>query len=221
MVAGRGILPTRVRSLRLSERQWRIYLAIWLVAVAAVVGVAAGLVAPRLLARPAPKILVGDIVMNPAVPAPDFMLRDQQGATVSLAQIRGHVTALTFLDTQCLNLCPLQASLLGIVQSDLGRSQPLTVVVISVRPEADTPAAIATFAASHGLKAPYYWLNGPRSELAAVWNSYGITVVPATGDLAHSSVIYLIDRRGFERVAFADVPQSSWVEGDVRLLQQS
>ena len=210
-----------MRTLRLSERQWRIYLAIWLVVLAAVVGIAAGIVAPRLLARPAPKTLVGDIVMTPALPAPDFTLRDQRGATISLAQIRGHVTALTFLDTQCLNLCPLQASLLGIVQSDLGGGQPLTVVVISVRPEADTPEAIATFAASHGLKAPYYWLNGPRSQLAAVWNSYGISVVPATGDLAHSSIIYLLDRRGYERVAFADVPQSSWLVGDVRLLQQS
>jgi protein SCO1 len=221
LAAGRGILPTRVRSLRLSERQWRTYLAIWLVAVAAVVGLAAGLVAPRLLARPAPSALVGDLVMNPAVPAPDFTLQDQQGATVSLSQLRGKVTALTFLDTQCLNLCPLQASVLGIVQSDLGRSEPLTVIVVSVRPEADTPTAIATFAESHGLKAPYHWLNGPRSQLEAVWNSYGIAVVPATGDLAHSSVIYLIDRRGYERVAFADVPRSSWVEGDVRLLERS
>jgi protein SCO1 len=210
-----------VPTLRLSERQWRIYLAIWLVAVAAVVGIAAGMVAPKLLAGSSPQSLVGDIVMSPPVAAPDFTLHDQTGQTVTLAQIRGKVSALTFLDTQCLNLCPLQASLLGIVQSNLGTSQPLTVVVISVRPEADTPAAIAAFAASHGLKAPYYWLNGPRSQLAAVWSSYGITVVPATGDLAHSSVIYLIDRRGYERVVFADVPQSSWVERDVRLLQKS
>jgi cytochrome oxidase Cu insertion factor (SCO1/SenC/PrrC family) len=210
-----------VGTLRLSERQWRIYLAVWLVALAAVAGLAAGLVAPRLLARSAPQTLVGDIVINPAVQAPDFTLRDQTGATVSLAKIRGKVSAITFLDTQCLNLCPLQASLLGIVQSDLERAQPFTVVVISVRPEADTPAAIAAFASSHGLRAPFYWLSGSRPQLAAVWDSYGISVVPATGDLAHSSVIYLIDRRGYERVAFADVPQSSWVERDVRLLEQT
>ncbi len=208
-------------TLRLSDRQWRIYLAVWLVAVAAVAGLAAGLIAPKLLARSAPQTLVGDIVINPAVPAPDFTLRDQTGATVSLASLRGKVSAITFLDTQCLNLCPLQASLLGIVQSDLERAKPLTVVVISVRPEADTPAAIAAFASSHGLKAPFYWLSGSRPQLAAVWDSYGISVVPATGDLAHSSVIYLIDRRGYERVAFADVPQSSWVERDVRLLEQT
>lgn len=207
--------------MRLTQRQWRIYLAVWLVAVAAVAAIAAGLIAPKLLARSSPQSLVGDIVMNPPVRAPDFTLRDQLGATRSLSQTRGKVVALTFLDTQCLSLCPLQAGLLGTVQSDLGRSSPFTLVVVSVRPEADTPTAIAGFAEAHALKAPYYWLNGPPAQLAGVWASYGITVQPASGDLAHSSVIYLIDRRGFERVAFADLPQASWVEGDVRLLQQS
>jgi protein SCO1/2 len=194
---------------------------VWLVAVAAVIGIAVGMIAPKLLAKPSPRGLVGDIVMNPPVSAPDFTLHDQEGATVSLSAIRGRVIALTFLDTECLNLCPLQASLLGTVQSDLGRTAPFAVVVVSVRPEADTPAAIASFAEAHGLKTPYYWLSGTRSQLVGVWDTYGITVQPTSGDLAHSSVMYLIDRRGFERVAFADLPQASWVEGDVRLLEQS
>jgi cytochrome oxidase Cu insertion factor (SCO1/SenC/PrrC family) len=210
-----------VPTLRLTQRQWRIYLAVWVVAVAAVTGVAAGMIAPKLLARPTPQSLVGDIVMTPPPLAPDFTLHDQQGATISLSHIRGRVVALTFLDTQCLNLCPLQASLLGTVQSDLGKEVPFTVIVVSVRPETDTPAAIAGFAASHGLKEPFYWLSGSRSQLGGVWDSYGITVRAASGDLAHSSVIYLIDRRGYERVGFADVPQPSWVEGDVRLLDQT
>ena len=208
-------------SLRLTQRQWRIYLAVWLVAASAVVGIVAGMVVPKLLVKSSPQHLIGDIVITPPVAAPDFTLHDQQGAVISLSGIRGSVVALTFLDTQCLNLCPLQASLLGSVQSELGKSTPLTLVVVSVRPEADTPAAIAGFADSHGLKGPYHWLNGPRAQLAGVWDSYGISVLAAPGDLAHSSVIYLIDRRGFERVAFADVPQTSWVEDDVRLLEQS
>ena len=208
-------------SLRLTQRQWRIYLAVWLVAASAVVGIVAGMVVPKLLVKSSPQHLIGDIVITPPVAAPDFTLHDQQGAVISLSGIRGSVVALTFLDTQCLNLCPLQASLLGSVQSELGKGTPLTLVVVSVRPEADTPAAIAGFADSHGLKGPYHWLNGTRAQLAGVWDSYGISVLAAPGDLAHSSVIYLIDRHGYERVAFADVPQTSWVEDDVRLLEQS
>lgn len=207
-------------SLRLTRRQWRIYLTVWLVALAAVTGTLIGLTVPRLLAKSPPPSLSGGVVLKPqTVQAPAFTLRDQRGAMVSLTDLRGRVIALTFLDTQCLNLCPLQASLLGSVQGDLGSRAPFSVVVVSVRPEADTPANIATFANAHGLKAGFYWLTGPRSQLADVWNSYGVGVQVANGDLAHSSVIFLIDRSGYERVGFADVPEAASVEGDVRILE--
>jgi cytochrome oxidase Cu insertion factor (SCO1/SenC/PrrC family) len=207
-------------SVRLTRRQWRIYLTVWLVALAAVTGALVGVAVPRLLAKPpAAATLGGGVIINPSVPAPSFYLRDQAGAIVSMSTFRGSVVALTFLDTQCLNLCPLQASLLGTVQSDLGSGAHFSVVVVSVRPEADTPANIATFATAHGLKGGYSWLTGTRDQLASVWDSYGVGVQVANGDLAHSSIIYLIDRNGAERVAFADVPEVAAVVGDVRFLQ--
>lgn len=191
----------------------------WLVALAALTGTLIGVLLPRLLVAPPVPILTGGVVMKAhSVPAPDFSLVDQRGATVSLSALRGNVLALTFLDTQCLNLCPLQASLLGTVQADLGSNSTFSVVVVSVKPEADTPSSIATFASAHGLGGHFYWLSGPRSQLSDVWNSYGVGVQVANGDLAHSSVIYLIDRSGFERVGFADVPDAAWVENDVRIL---
>jgi cytochrome oxidase Cu insertion factor (SCO1/SenC/PrrC family) len=206
--------------LRLTERQWRIYLAVWLAALAAIVGAVLGLTIPRLLTPSPPPVLVGGLVMNArAVPAPDFTLRDQLGSTVSLSHLRGKVIALTFLDTQCLNLCPLQANLLGSVQSDLGPRASFVVVVVSVRPDADTPATISAFANAHGLTGQLYWLTGSRTALADVWNRYGVAVQIANGDLAHSSVIYLIDRGGYERVGFLDVPESSSVETDVKILE--
>jgi protein SCO1/2 len=207
-------------SVRLTHRQWRIYLTVWLVALAAVAGTLAGIAVPRLLAKPAaPAALSGGLVIKPAVAAPSFSLRDQGGAAVSLSTLRGSVVALTFLDTQCLNLCPLQASLLGTVQSDLGSGAHFSVVIVSVHPDVDTPAAIATFATAHGLRRGYYWLNGTKDQLASVWNSYGVGVQVANGDLAHSSIIFLIDRSGAERIAFADVPDLAAVEGDVRFLE--
>ena len=155
------------------------------------------------------------------VAAPDFALRDQTGATVSMRQLRGTVLALTFLDTQCQNLCPLQASFLGSAQADLNRRAPFDVVVVSVHPDVDTPASIAAFAAAHGLGHHYFWLNGPLADLQKVWDGYGVTVQVAQGELAHSSVIYLIDRTGYERVGFEDVPETAAFEMDVEILNQS
>ena len=206
-------------SIRLTRRQWTIYLTVWLVALAAVTGTLVGLAVPRLFAKAPSPTLSGGVILNPAVPAPSFTLRDQQGAMISPSALRGRVVALTFLDTQCQNLCPLQASLLGTVQSDLGSGAHFSVVVVSVRPDADTPANIATFATAHGLKDGYYWLTGTTQQLSSVWDSYGVGVQVANGDLAHSSIIYLIDRSGAERVAFADVPDVAAVEGDVRVLE--
>jgi protein SCO1/2 len=206
-------------SLRLTQRQWRIYLAVWLVALAILIGTLAGVLLPRLLVRhPAPSLSGGLVMPASSVPAPEFALQDQRGATITMAALRGRVVAITFLDTKCLDLCPLQASLLGRVQTDVGPQVPFSVVVVSVRPEADTPSTIATFATAHGLSGTFYWLSGPKAQLPDVWNRYGVGVQVANGELAHSSVIYLIDRNGFERVGFADVPQSDAFENDVRIL---
>ncbi|HYL06972.1 MAG TPA: SCO family protein [Candidatus Udaeobacter sp.] len=203
----------------MTQRQWRTYLAVWLCALAAIAGVSAALLAPRLLVRPHPAALGGGLVMGPhQEAAPDFKLSDQRGETVSLSAFRGKVIALTFLDTQCTNVCPLQARMLGAAQSDLGATAPFSVVVVSVRPTADTPAAIATFAQANGLKGSLYWLTGTPAQLSAVWDSYGVGVQAANGDLEHTSVIYLIDRAGFERVGFIDVPEPSAFENDVRTL---
>jgi len=208
--------------LHLTQRQWRIYLVSWLVALAAITGTLAGLLLPRLLA-PAPRpTLGGGLVMGARqVAAPDFTLLDQTGATVSMKNLRGSVLALTFLDTQCKNICPLQASFLGSAQSDLGSRAPFDVVIVSVHPDADTPANIAAFAGAHGLGHHYYWLNGPLADLQNVWNSYGVAVQVAQGELAHSSVIYLIDRTGYERVGFEDVPEIAAFEMDVEILNES
>ncbi|HUY73727.1 MAG TPA: SCO family protein [Candidatus Dormibacteraeota bacterium] len=208
--------------LHLTQRQWRVYLVVWLVALAAIAGTLAGILLPRVLASPPRPVLGGGLVMGARqIAAPDFTLRDQTGATVSLRQLRGTVLALTFLDTQCQNLCPLQASFLGSAQSDLAPRTPLDVVIVSVRPDADTPANIATFASAHGLGHHYLWLTGTPQGLQSVWNSYGVAVQVAQGDLAHSSVIYLIDRSGYERVGFEDVPGTAAFETDVQILNAS
>jgi protein SCO1 len=216
---GRILANRPMRRLQLTNRQWRIYLAVWLCALAALAGVASVLLAPRLLAHPQPLSLGGGMVMGPhQYPAPDFTLRDQSGNVVTLAGLRGKVIALTFLDTQCTNLCPLQARLLGSAQADLAHAAPFSIVVVSVRPGADTPAAISTFARANDLNGSLYWLTGTPAQLSAVWDEYGVGVQAANGDLEHSSVIYLLDRAGFERVGFLDVPEAQAFENDVKVL---
>jgi protein SCO1/2 len=173
---------------------------------------------PSAASTPIASDLAGDQVMAPNhVRAPDFILRDQLGTTISLSQLRGRVVAVTFLDSRCRTWCPIEADTLAVVQHDLGSSSPLVLLVVSVGPEVDTPLSIAGFVRKHAWSGEWHWLMGSRAELSGVWKAYGIEVVATPGDIKHSVALYLVDQRGYERAGFAflDAPR---LERDVRKL---
>jgi protein SCO1/2 len=182
------------------------------VLIALVVGAGGGAVLRVLLgngtaaARPALPTLHGQAVWREgARRAPNFALRDQSGGVVSLASLRGRPVVLTFLDSQCTSSCPIEGRQLGSILRRLPAAQRPALVVVSVDQAGDTPAGIRHALAKWGLNGPWpvHWLNGrTHAQLASVWRSYGVRVVPATNDIVHSLALYLIDRRGYERTAY-------------------
>src|SRR5437899_4419182 len=97
-----------------------------------------------------PAGLAADIVIpSKSMPAPDFSLKDQDGKAVSVSALRGHVLAITFLDSHCKQLCPLAGDQLGQAQRSLGPAAKLTLLVVSVAPATDTPDSERAFAATH------------------------------------------------------------------------
>jgi cytochrome oxidase Cu insertion factor (SCO1/SenC/PrrC family) len=56
---------------------------------------------------------------------------------------------------------------------------------------------------------------GSPAQLKAVWHLYGITVDPSSGDIAHSLVLYLIDRSGDQRTAYLYPFLPAFVQGDL------
>lgn len=180
------------------------------------------LAATRMVAPEAAPTLNGEAVMSPgSTPAPGFSLRDQEGKSVALADFKGQVVALSFLDSHCQQQCPLQGEQLGIAQRALGPRTPFVNLVVSVAPSTDTPDSERAFAAAHRWTGEWHWLSGPPAQLAAVWKSYGIAVLPGpTGNIPHSIALYLVDRQGYERVGllFTDPKR---IEQDVRLLSRN
>ena len=168
---------------------------------------------------PSPSGLVADIVIPPkSMAAPDFTLLDQDGKPVSVSALRGRVVAITFLDSHCKQLCPLEADQLGQVQRSLGAGAHLSVLVVSVAPATDTPSSERAFAATHRWSGDWHWLIGTPDQLAAVWKAYSIAVQNTTDNILHSSVLYLVDRDGFERAGWAAGLEPNLVTHDVRLL---
>lgn len=135
--------------------------------------------------------------------APPFALRDQSNRLVSLAGQRGHVVLLAFMDSHCKVICKLEGP---TIRSALGRVAPgvrVSLLVVSVNPWEDTAASSRAAAARWRLTTRHWhWLRGSPAQLKPVWRAYRIVVRKTTGDVSHSTAIYLIDGRGYQRAGF-------------------
>lgn len=180
------------------------------VAAAAIAGVAIGVAlhgrlaaAPATAGAPALPALHGEATWRAgARPAPEFALHDQTGRKVSLRGLRGQTIALMFLDSLCKQACPLEGEMIAnAVARTPARIRP-RVVIVSVDPAGDTPRTIALALHKWRLPVGTLWLRGSRAALSRVWSAYQITVDERSGEVVHSTAVYVIDRRGYERAGF-------------------
>ena len=144
-------------------------------------------------------------------PAPAFTLTDQQGRTVSLASLRGHVVALTFLDPVCTSDCPLIAQEFRSTDRQLASQDGrVDFIAIVANPIYRSISYTKAFDRQEGLTAlrNWYFLTGSLSQLQRAWNSYGILVQTISNGamIAHSDLSFVIDAQGRERDALIDDP---------------
>lgn len=156
---------------------------------------------PRTVIEHAPAPPAGrGFVLHPPVAAPSFTLADEDGRPTGPQRDRGHWTVVTFLYTNCPDVCPLIAQQLGAAQRE---NAGLRVIAVSVDPKHDTAAARKRFLAAHRLGARFRFVSGTRAALAPVWARYHIAALPGPqATVSHSSYEVLIDPHGRERVLF-------------------
>jgi cytochrome oxidase Cu insertion factor (SCO1/SenC/PrrC family) len=145
------------------------------------------------------------------LPAPAFTLTDQHGQQVSLASLRGHVLALTFLDPVCTSDCPLIAQEFRQTDQRLGgQARQVDFVAVVANPIYRSVSFTRQFDAQEGLThlSNWYYLTGSLAALEHVWDSYGILVntVANGAMIAHSDLSFVIDAHGQERDALIDDP---------------
>jgi protein SCO1/2 len=100
----------------------------------------------------------------------------------------------------------------------VGGAAPPQLLVVSVDPAGDTPRTVARAVRKWRLPADTLWLLGTHARLKPVWDAYQITVEPVSGDVVHSTAVYLIDRRGDERAGFLMPFVPGLVADDFRML---
>lgn len=155
-----------------------------------------------------------------ATDAPDFTLTDGvSGRAITLSAQRGTVVALTFLYTNCPDVCPLTATRFRATQMELkGDASRVRFIAISVDPDHDTAPAVQAFSAAHDLGSNWAYLIGGRAQLAPVWAAYGIGVQAGSNAVTHNDAVYLIDARGRERVLLHSDDLAKDLTNDLRAL---
>ena len=116
-----------------------------------------------------------------AGPAPDFALVDQFNKPVNMSQFEGKVVVITFVYTNCPDVCPAVTYQMKKLSEELGDDYNESVVFLSVTvdPERDTPERLASFASNHD--ASWQFLtstdDSPVGHMSSVWYDYGMEVM--------------------------------------------
>ena len=156
--------------------------------------------------------------------APDFELIDHRGESRSLSDFRGEIVLLFFGFTRCPDVCPLALSRLArvLAEAEIGADRA-SVLLVTVDPEYDTAERLAEFVTPFG--PAFTGLRGDSTTTRAIMADYGVFAQPAHNHegaptLAHTSLVFGIDRSGRLTVLIHPEEPAEIVASDIRALLQ-
>jgi cytochrome oxidase Cu insertion factor (SCO1/SenC/PrrC family) len=138
-------------------------------------------------------------LLSSAIGGP-FRLVDQDGKTVTDADLKGKWSLVYFGYTHCPDACPTALNDIAIALDELGpKRSAVRPVFITVDPERDTPEVLKAYVTA--FDAPILALTGTPEEVAQAAKGYRVFYAKhpeAGGDYSmdHSSVIYVMDPEG-------------------------
>lgn len=201
----------------------------WVALAMVILLAAAGLIIYQ--TRGSARQLVGGAIADPPQPAPDFTLTDQFGHNRSLSGLAGKPVALTFVYTNCPDVCPLISAHFHQAYQQLGKLGPqVGMIAVTVDPENDDVNQVRSYSDKLGLTNEWFFLTGTRPQLQAVWASYGIDAQKVRNQMAatastaspeeieHSAPVFLIDKQGKVRAMLPVDVSADDIAKDLRVL---
>ena len=111
--------------------------------------------------------------------APPFELIDHRGQNVTLDDLQGRAVALTFIFTNCPDVCPLIINRMSVAYEQLpdDKKDGIAMVAITVDPERDDPEAMAEYLQTRSVPDPdnWYGLTADIATLEPIWEAYAVT----------------------------------------------
>lgn len=129
----------------------------------------------------------------------DFTLLDQRGGGFGADSLRGQVYVASFFFAECRDVCPLTVQRLKGVADTFAAEDRVRLVSFSVRPERDSVAALAMYAAMHHIDGRRWrLLTGARATIERMaeehliglgrGSDYGVAAVE------HTEMVVLVDQ---------------------------
>jgi protein SCO1/2 len=158
---------------------------------------------------------------QPSIGGP-FSLVDQDGRTVTDADLEGKPTLIYFGYTFCPDVCPTTLLLMETAAEKLGPDGPkkVNLVFITIDPDRDTPKLMKGYVGNFG--PTIEGLTGTPEQIAAVAKAYRVYYQKVPGKdgapylMDHSSIIYLLDRRGRFVTHFTDQSKAETIAAAVQ-----
>lgn len=133
---------------------------------------------------------------------PEFQMVDQLGRPFTRADLVGKVWVTDFIFTTCPTVCPRLTEQLAAVAKDLKGDPNVRFLSITVDPENDTPALLATFAGKYGVDAEQWrFVTGePAAVESTVLQGFKMALGRAgDGNLFHAERFVVVDKRAHVR----------------------
>lgn len=166
---------------------------------------------------PAPAASLATAYPTPR-PLPAFALTREDGSRFDRAALEGHYTVLFLGFSQCPDVCPATLSTVAAAMAHLPAARRPAVVMISVDPAHDTPAALAAFVSR--FDPAFAAAVGPEPALAPLAAALGAYYAPGSADgaarVTHSGALFLIDPAARLRAVYTTLPPPAALAADLQ-----
>ena len=133
---------------------------------------------------------------------PEAALVDQRGNPFSPASLKGKLALVDFVYTSCTGPCPMLTAKLHDVSKKLGgeMGKSVTILTISLDPENDTPAKLASYAKAQDADvAGWYFVTGKPAQIERVLQSFDLRrEKESDGSVTHNVASFLMGPDGHQ-----------------------
>ena len=138
--------------------------------------------------------------ITPPLTIPDFTLTDENNTSISLSDLSGKPTLITFGFTHCPDVCPITLGEMRTIHEELGTiADDINYIFVSVDGERDTPEVLDTYFTTLRVNDFMRAMTGSEEELRAFTEPFGVEFIYNEADrfgnytVDHTAGIFLLD----------------------------